>query len=116
VLSPDGSGAEFLLGGWSSIPAREGVQLREPVGSLGFDVPEPWTTSRSGWCSTGRRPTSPEVRVNNEPVVARPSGSGWVLDGPAETAASMGEGRLVITLAQPAGEQLTLTEISLQPR
>ena len=58
----------------------------------------------------------PEVRVNNEPVVARPTGSGWVLDVPAETVAAMGEGRLVITLAQPAGEQLMLTGVSLEPQ
>jgi hypothetical protein len=115
-LGPDGSGAEFLLGGWSSSPAREGVQLREPVGSLGFVVPEPWT-DRPLWVELdGEAARVPEVRVNNEPVVARPTGSGWVLDVPAETVAAIGEGRLVITLSQPAEEQLTLTGVSLQPR
>ena len=92
------------------------MQLREPVGSLGFDVPERWTERPLRVELDGKAADVPEVRVNNEPVVARPTGSGWVLDVPAETVAAMGEGRLVITLAQPAGEQLTLTGVSLQPR
>ena len=116
VLAPDGSGAEFLLGGWTSSPAREGVQLREPLGSLGFDVPERWDgpaaqggAGRGG----GRRPRGPrEQRARR----GQPTGSGWVVDVPAETVAAMGEGRLVVTVAQPAGEPLVLTGVSFQPR
>ena len=92
------------------------MQLREPVGSLGFDVPERWIDRPVRVVLDGEAADVPEVRVNNESVEARPTGSGWVLEVPAETVGSMGEGRLVITLAQQAGEQLTLTGVSLQPR
>jgi hypothetical protein len=57
----------------------------------------------------------PEVWVNNEPVVARPTGSGWVVEVPAAIVEAMGEGRLVVTLAQPVGEPLVLTGVTLEP-
>ena len=57
----------------------------------------------------------PEVWVNNELVAVTATESGWVVEVPAAVVAAMGERRLVVTLAQPPGEPLVLTGVSLDP-
>jgi hypothetical protein len=115
VFRPDGSGAEFLLGGWTSNPARDGVRLREPAGSLGFELPEAWDGRSLRVLLEGEADEVPVISVNNEPVAATSTDTGWLLDVPATTVAAMGERRLVVTLAQPAGEPLVLARVSLEP-
>ena len=74
------------------------------MGSLGFELPESWTAA-ARLRLEGLASGVPEVWVNNEPVAVTSTGSGWVVEVPAEVVAAMGERRLVMTLAQPAGER-----------
>ena len=53
--------------------------------------------------------------MNNELVAVRSTGSGWVVEVPAEVVKVMGERRLVVTVAQPAGAPLVLTGVSAAP-
>ena len=78
---------------------------------MGFELSERWAAGPLTVELEGEAADVPEVRVNNRPVVASATDSGWVLDVPAEVVAAMGEGRLVVTLAQPAGEPLVLTGV-----
>jgi hypothetical protein len=114
-FAPDGSGAEFLLGGWTSHPSEPGVRLREPFGSFGFALPESWAATGLRVGLDGEAAGVPEVWVNNEVVAVSSSDSGWVVEVPAEVVAAMGEGRLVVTLGQPSGVPLVLTGVSLEP-
>jgi hypothetical protein len=115
ALAPDGSGAEFLLGGWTSHPSDPGVRLREPFGSLGFELPESWDGESLRVRLEGEATGVPDVRVNNQAVRASATDLGWVVEVPADVVASMGERRLVVTVAQPAGEPLVLTGVSIEP-
>ena len=115
TFGPDGSGAEFLLGGWTSHPSEPGVRLREPFGSFGFELPESWAATGLRLRLEGLASGVPEVWVNNELVAVTSTGSGWVVEVPAEVVKVMGERRLVVTVAQPAGEPLVLTGVSAAP-
>ena len=110
----DGTGSEFLLGGWTSHPDEPGVRLREPHGSLGFELPTGWDETSLRVELTGAAAGTPEVWVNNEPVPVTQRGDGWSLDVPAEVVAAMGQGRLVVTLAQPQGQPLVLSGLRLE--
>ena len=115
MFGPDGSGAEFLLGGWTSHPSEPGVRLREPFGSFGFELPESWAAAGLRLRLEGLASGVPEVWVNNELVAVTSTGSGWVVEVPAEVVKVMGERRLVVTVAQPAGAPLVLTGVSAAP-
>ena len=115
-LGPDGSGAQYLLGGWTSHPQQPGIQLVEPFGSLGFELPEGWEASDLSVHLQGVGAGTPELSVNNEPVSVAPDGDGWVAEVPADIVGQMGEGRLVVTVAPAAaGGALSLTHVSLEP-
>ena len=114
-LTPDGLGTEYLLGGWTSHPALPGVQLREPAGSLGFEIPEVWASKTLHIQLDGEAANFPDVFVNNAPVRATATDDGWELDVPTETVAAMGERRLVVTLEVTTDEPLTLTRVTVEP-
>jgi hypothetical protein len=115
-LGSDGSGAQFLLGGWTSHPQQPGIQLVEPFGSLGFELPEGWEASDLRVHLEGVATGTPELSVNNERVGVAPDGDGWVAEVPADIVGAMGEGRLVVTVAPAsAGGALSLTRVSLEP-
>ena len=115
-LGPDGSGAQYLLGGWTSHPQQPGIQLVEPFGSLGFELPEGWAASDLSVHLEGLGAGTPELRINNEHVRVAPEGDGWVAEVPADIVGEMGEGRLVVTVAPAAtGGALGLSHVSLEP-
>jgi hypothetical protein len=115
-LSPDGNGAEYLLGGWTAHPMRPGVQLRETAGSLGFELPEEWAGRSVHVELEGSAAEVPDVYVNNQPLAARPTPLGWSVDVSRATVAAMGERRLVVTVVPARPEQpLGLTGVRLLP-
>ena len=93
------------------IRSEPGVRLREPFGSFGFELPESWAAAGLRLRLEGLASEVPEVWVNNELVAVTSTGSGWVVEVPAEVVAAMGERRLVVTVAQPAGAPLVLTGV-----
>jgi hypothetical protein len=113
-LRPDGVGAEYLLGGWTAHPIRPGVQLRDPAGSLGFELPAGWDGADLRLRLMGESADVPDVRVNNEPVDVAAEGGAWVADVPASVAAAMGEGRIVVTLVAGDSPGLTLTRAQVE--
>jgi hypothetical protein len=106
---------EFLLGGWTSTPAVADVRMWQPFASFGFTLPRSYEGRSLRLELTGEADGLPGAYVNNQPVTASPSPTGWYLDVPAVTAAAIGERRLVVTLAQPEGEPLRLRGVTLVP-
>jgi hypothetical protein len=115
ALTSDGTGAQYLLGGWTAKRTDPGVVLRERAGSLGFRMPDEWVTHPLTVRLMGTAAAIPEVSVNNRPIEVSAGDGGWVVEVPAAVAASMGEQRLVVTIRQPVGDPLRLTGVSASP-
>ncbi|HET9997433.1 MAG TPA: hypothetical protein VFQ17_07965, partial [Nocardioides sp.] len=116
LFGPDGSGAEYLLGGWTSHLKEPGVRLVEPFGSLGFALPESWAEAALRIRLEGSATAVPELRVNNEPVSAEPDAGDWVAEVPADVVGEMGEGRLVITVGpETPGGDFSLERVRVEP-
>ena len=116
LFGPDGSGAEYLLGGWTSHLKEPGVRLVEPFGNLGFALPESWAKAALRIRVEGSATGVPVLRVNNEPVSVEPVAGGWVAEVPADVVSAMGEGRLVVTVgpATPGGD-FSLERVGVEP-
>jgi hypothetical protein len=116
VLAPDGTGARYLLGGWTSRATDPGVRLAAPYGALGVELPEGWDRRALRLRLDGEAGGVPEVFVNNVPVTATATPTGWEVDVPATTVAVMGERRLAVVLSQPAsGDPLLLSRVTVEP-
>jgi hypothetical protein len=115
AFGEDGSGANYLLGGWTSSHSAEGVRLVGASGSLGLELPEAWATAPLSIRLTGEASAISEMRVNNEAVSATSTATGWDLHVPADTVGAMGERRLVITVGSPDVGRVVLTRAVVSP-
>ncbi len=117
TFSSDGTGAEYLLGGWTADPTRPGVRLREARGSFGFEMPEGWTGQALQVELEGEFGDGTQLWVNNTPVepsVRRPDSI--VAEVDASVAGGLGENRLVVSLApDEVGGELVLTQVNIHP-
>jgi hypothetical protein len=112
----DGAGWEFLLGGWTSSPSSPEVRMWQPFATLGFTLPKAYEGRSLRLELSGDAGAVPEMWVNNRPVTASATPSGWSVDLTAATVAAIGERRFVVTLAQPArGEPLRLAGVGIVP-
>jgi hypothetical protein len=115
-FGPDGSGADYLLGGWTSRVLEPGIRLVQTAGSLGFELPEGWPERSVRVELVGSAPAVPQILVNNVPMRPVEIPVGWYVDVPVATVAALGERRLAITLVAPdADEQLRLLGVRVVP-
>lgn len=110
-LDPDGTGSEYLLGGWTSNPGMPGITLREPTASLGFTLPVNFR-DRALILRVRANGTPDEMLVNNKAVDWRRRGDNVEIKVPAHLVGSMGEGRLVMTVrARPDSFRVTAVAV-----
>ncbi len=115
TMRPDGSGSEYLLGGWTSHADVPGVRLRERFGSLGFEVPTRWSGASVRLEICGTADDVPQIWVNNRSLAASAVPCGWDMEVPASAVRAMGEKRLVVTVERPPQGQLILTSLQARP-
>lgn len=109
-----GEGSSYLLGGWSYRHGDPGIALTGSSASLGVQLPTDW----HGSLALDARVLDGDglrLTVNGETLATRRDGDHLTATVPARTVAAYGERRLVVGLADPAGDARLLS-LDLTPR